>query len=463
MKIPKELQQIAVKIGEEGGTPILVGGAVRDYLMGRSSKDLDVEVFGLHYNQLIPILKKFGKVSAVGKAFGVLKLSVGGKHLDFSLPRNDRKTGSGHKGFHIQTNPEMTFREAASRRDFTINALGYNLITGEILDEFHGRSDLKKRILRVVDPETFGEDPLRVLRGIQFAARFKLRVTENSLQVFRKLVDSVDELPRERIFRELKKLLMKSRQPSIGLKLSDDIGLVRKLFPELNALHEVAVSTPDWTSVPAWSHTLNVVDEAARLKNGNSESDMTLMLSALCINFDSLDISESSKDKWDISQPDDSASELTRKFLQRMTNEIRLISLTEALVREYCFLKQHFRSQTIKDGWIKRMALRVNITLLVRLAKADFFAGFKKQNRPQRFAFGEWLMGRYYALGLDDSSKYQPLLLGRHLISLGLKPGPEFGRILQEAYDMQLDDKISTLDEALDWAKKQISDSGSKN
>lgn len=456
MKLPDTLIQIAGNIHKDGGIPILVGGAVRDYLMGMECKDLDVEVFNLHYNQLISILKKHGRVSAVGKAFGVLKLSCNGYHFDFSLPRNDIKTGAGHRGFRITTNPEMSFKSAASRRDFTINALGYNLITREILDEFDGRADLSKKTLKVVDLATFGEDPLRVMRGIQFAARFKLRVPATTKEIFVSLVESLEELPRERLFEEITKLFLKSKKPSIGLNLADEVDVNKKLFPELNALKKI-LHEPDWyPQRDAWTHTLNMVDEAAKLRTGDRYSDLSLMLAALCHEFPKLNPTEFVQSGRISNDRGNPCQSLTRCFLLRMTNESKLIENVVSLVHEHKTMNTLFGSSRVKNGDIRRLSLKVDIPLLIRVAEADHFSRFNGKERPNEFPAGEWLKKRFHALKLEDHKNLEPILKGRHLISLGLKPGPLFGKLLNDAYQKQLDDEFITLDDAIHWAQSQI-------
>ena len=456
MKIPETLKQIAKRIDKEGGLPILVGGAVRDYLLEIENKDLDVEVFGLYYNQLIAVLKRFGKVSAVGKAFGVLKLSIGGLHYDFSLPRNDIKTGIGHKGFRIKTNPAMTFQEAALRRDFTINAMGYNLITDELLDEFNGRNDLNNRLLRVVDPTTFAEDPLRVLRGIQFAARFNLRLPKETKQVLIELLDTLDELPKERIFNELNKLLLKAEKPSIGLHLIDELGLSKKLFPELNALQQLPRSA-NWPSEDnAWTHTLKVVDETAKQRTGDEFIDLSIMLAALCHEFVKLNPEEFVVDNLPRSITQKFKISVTKGFLCRLTNESRLVENVEALVHEHITLIHLFRSQQGKNGDIRRLSLKVNVPMLIKVARADYLARFAENEQPDFFPAGSWLLDKYHALKLGTKNNLQPWLLGRHLIELGLKPGPFFGKLINTAYQKQLDDEFLNLEDAFSWAKKEI-------
>ncbi|MCP4750861.1 MAG: HD domain-containing protein [Proteobacteria bacterium] len=456
MRISENLSRIARRIDREGGRPILVGGAVRDHLLGMESKDMDIEVFGLSIKRLLPVLEEFGKVSVVGKAFGVLKLTVDGEDFDFSLPRKDSKTGIGHKGFRIDTPADIRFEEAASRRDFTINAMGMDLLSGEILDLFEGAEDLKNRTLRVVDPVTFVHDPLRVLRGVQFSARFDLLVPPETRAVFRSLLPTVEELPKERIFEEVKKLLLKSERPSVGIKVADRIGLVAELFPELDALHGIR-QDPVWhPEGDAWAHTLLVLDEAAGLRNGDEFHDLCLMLAALCHDFGKPETTLFSKGKWVSYGHAEAGEKPARRFLERMTKEIVLKDMVLSLVREHMKPLLLFGAEKVGNGPIRRLSLKIDIPLLVDLARADHLGrGDKGANGPE-FPAGDWLMERWKALRLEDDRSIQPILMGRHLMELGLSPGPHFGKILKEAFELQLDDEIGSLDEALAWAKKRV-------
>ena len=210
---------------------MLVGGCVRDELMGIEPKDWDVEVYGIEPKKLREILETFGKVDAVGEAFTVYKI---GQDLDVSLPRREKKVGRGHKGFVVEGDPEMSFEEAAKRRDFTINAILKDVLTGEIIDIYDGQEDIKNKILRVVSKETFAEDSLRVLRAAQFAARFEFDIDAETVEICRSI--DLTDLPKERIWGEFEKLLLKAEKPSIGLKWLYDLGVVEQLFPELKSL-----------------------------------------------------------------------------------------------------------------------------------------------------------------------------------------------------------------------------------
>lgn len=209
-------------------TPIIVGGYVRDALMRNTqSKDMDIELYAHHPLESIEsLLSPFGKVNLVGKSFGVLKLRLEEWEIDFSLPRTESKEGRGHKGFLVHTDSTLDFATAAKRRDFTINAIGFDPQTATLLDPYHGRDDIHHRRLAYVDATTFGEDPLRVLRAIQFAGRFNLTCDEALLELCQQMIlqGALDELPHERIFEEFKKLLLLSPRPSVGLALFARMG-----------------------------------------------------------------------------------------------------------------------------------------------------------------------------------------------------------------------------------------------
>ncbi|HEV2903430.1 MAG TPA: hypothetical protein VGW32_00180, partial [Pyrinomonadaceae bacterium] len=210
-RIPSEVLEIARAVSAEGGRALLVGGCVRDELMGQQPKDWDLEVYGIQPARLRELLDQFGSVNVVGEAFTVYKL---GSHLDVSVPRRERKIGRGHRGFFIEGDPSMSIEEAARRRDFTINAILQDPLTQEILDPFNGRDDLSSKLLRAVSPDTFAEDSLRVLRAAQFAARFEFEIDPRTVELCRAI--DLSDLPAERIWGEMEKLLLRAPRPSIG-------------------------------------------------------------------------------------------------------------------------------------------------------------------------------------------------------------------------------------------------------
>jgi tRNA nucleotidyltransferase (CCA-adding enzyme) len=221
--------EIASAVRDRGGRAVIVGGWVRDRLLGLVAKDIDVEVFGIPPSDLRLLLERFGRVDTVGESFTVYKVG----EIDISLPRRESKIGRGHKAFAVQGDPGMSFEEAARRRDFTINAIGWDPLEENYLDPFDGRGDLLRRVLRVVDPATFGDDSLRVLRALQFAARFDLTLDAATRDLCRSI--PLDDLAPERIWGEVEKLLLLPRRPSIGLAAALELGVVARLFPELAA------------------------------------------------------------------------------------------------------------------------------------------------------------------------------------------------------------------------------------
>ena len=263
-ELPPPLLSIAEAVLAAGGEAYLVGGWVRDYLLGIPCGDYDIEVYRLNMDQLQALLKVYGKPNLVGKAFGVLTMTIEGLTYDFSLPRLESKIGIGHKGFTIQSNPDLDFATASLRRDFTVNAMGIRLPGMELVDCHQGQRDLRERRLRHVSP-AFSEDPLRALRAIQFAARFEMDIHPSTQKLCAE--QPLEDLPKERIFPEFRKLFLQSQRPSIGLEWLRRLGLLR-YFPELQALVGVPQEQEWHPEGDVWTHTLMVVDQAARLRLG---------------------------------------------------------------------------------------------------------------------------------------------------------------------------------------------------
>src|SRR3954471_7589022 len=259
-RVPEKILRLARAVRDAGGRALMVGGCVRDRLLGLDAKDWDVEVYGVEPARLRKLLDRMGRVNVVGEAFTVYKL---GKDLDVSLPRRERKTGRGHRAFYIEGDPSMTVEEAARRRDFTVNAILEDPLDGELLDPFGGRTDIDARLLRAVSPETFVEDSLRVLRAAQFAARFGFNVEEKTVELCRSI--DLTDLPAERVWGELEKILLAAREPSVGLRWLDTLGATRQLFPEIEALKGVPQEL-DWhPEGDVFIHTLLTCDRAREL------------------------------------------------------------------------------------------------------------------------------------------------------------------------------------------------------
>ena len=372
---PEKIIKLAEEIKRNGGRAMLVGGSVRDELMGIVPKDFDVEVYGIEPEKLKKILiENFGRIDAVGEAFTVYKI---GQDLDVSLPRREQKTGRGHKGFTVEGDPEMSFAEASKRRDFTINSILKDVLTGEIVDGYGGREDIENKILRVVSPETFAEDSLRVLRAAQFAARFEFDIEEETVELCKKI--DLTDLPKERIWGEFEKLLLKAEKPSIGLEWFYKLGITKQLFPELEALVGVPQQKEWHPEGEVDVHTLMVVDEARKLIDDLPYAKkVTVMLGAICHDFGKPATTKFFDGKWRSHAHDEAGVEPTISFLDTLNiHTINGFDVREQIVQ---LVRYHLKPgefykvrENLGDGAFRRLARKVEPDLLYRVAKADFF------------------------------------------------------------------------------------------
>jgi tRNA nucleotidyltransferase (CCA-adding enzyme) len=454
---PEKVITLSKQIAGEGGRAMLVGGCVRDELMGIEPKDWDLEVYGIEPPKLRKILENFGSINAVGEVFTVYKV---GQDLDVSMPRRERKNGRGHKGFIVEGDPQMSFREAAKRRDFTINSILKDPLTGEIVDCYGGRIDIKNKILRAVSKETFAEDSLRVLRAAQLAARFGLEI-ETETQELCRLIE-LNDLPKERLWGEFEKLLLKAKKPSIGLRYFYDLRVAEKLFPELTALVGVPQDEEWHPEGSVDIHTLMVVDEARKLIDDLPYAkQVTVMLGALCHDFGKPATTKFFDGRWRSYAHDEAGVEPTISFLDKLgiytLDGFDVRQQVIQLVR-YHLTPGMFYKNPPGDGAFRRLARKVEPDLLYRVAKADSL-GRNPDWLPKEKRFGaeaqEWFIRRIRELNVEHEPP-KPILMGRHLIELGLKPSPLFGKILDAVYEMQLDGKVTNLDEAIEQAKQIV-------
>ena len=461
LELPAGLTRLLASLRDAGGRPYVVGGAVRDALLRLPLEDWDVEVFGLSAERLEALLAGFGKVDAVGQAFRVYKLSgvegVTGA-LDVALPRRDSKVGPGHRGIGVTGDPSLSVDEAARRRDFTINALLFDSATGELVDPWGGRADLEARRLRAVDSATFGDDPLRALRALQFAARFELQVDEATARLCASM--PLRELPAERVFGEIEKLLLKARRPSLGLALAREWGMLETIAPELVPLASTP-QDPEWhPEGDVWVHTLQVVDEARALLSGLEDDrprQLTVMLGALCHDLGKPattrfeDARVRSRGHEEAGLPPTTALLDRWNVFTRQGYDVRAQVL--ALVAQHLKPGQLYDDrERVSDGAIRRLARKCEPDLLYRVARADCVG-----RRPGRFepVAMEWFMERVRALDVAQRPP-EPLLKGRDLLDLGLAPGPRVGELLREVYEKQLDGTISTPEDARAEAARRI-------
>jgi tRNA nucleotidyltransferase (CCA-adding enzyme) len=465
LELPVGLARLLAAVHAAGGRPYVVGGAVRDALLGLPLTDWDVEVFGLAAESLERVLEAQGRVDAVGQSFRVYKLSgvegVGGA-LDVSLPRRDSKAGPGHRGIAAEGDPSLTVAEAARRRDFTINALLLDPRTGELVDPWDGRFDLERRVLRAVDPATFVDDPLRALRAVQLAARFELSVDEPTAALCAAM--PLAELPAERIFGEIENLLLKARRPSLGLSLLRRWGMLPVVAPELSPL-EGTPQDPEWhPEGDVWTHTLQVVDEAAALLDGlehDRPRRLAVMLGALCHDLGKPPTTRFEDGRVRSRGHEEAGLRPTAALLDRWN----VHTLLGYDVREQvlALVAQHLKPgqlyddrERVSDGAIRRLARKVEPDLLYRVARADCVG-----RRPGVFepVAMEWFRERVRALDVAQRPP-EPLLKGRDLLALGVPPGPEVGRLVRAVYELQLDGAVTTLEEARDAARRMLAAPG---
>ena len=448
---------MAAAVREAGGRALVVGGWTRDRLLGRASKDLDIEVFGLPADRLRALLESMGRVETVGESFQVYKVGDA-PGIDVSLPRRESKAGPGHRGFDVAGDPSMTVEEAARRRDFTVNAISWDPLTDEYLDPFKGREDLAGRRLRVVDPARFPDDSLRVLRAIQFAARFDFALDEESRAICRAI--ALDDLPAERLWGEVEKLLLAPR-PSIGFALALEIGVVDRLFPELRALVGCA-QEPEWhPEGDVWVHTLQVVDQArSRIDDLPRPQQLAIMLGAACHDFGKPATTAFIDGRIRSIGHEEQGVAPAAAFLDRLN----LHSLDGYDVRRQVLglTAQHLKpgmwfkvKDEVGDGAFRRLAHKVDLEQLARLAKSDCLG-----RAPGVFNCDamDWFLDRARQLGVEHRPP-EPILFGRHVLELGLTPGPRVGEILRAVYEQQMDGAVTTIEEGIAAAKRLIDSS----
>jgi tRNA nucleotidyltransferase (CCA-adding enzyme) len=457
--------QLCKSVREAGGRALLVGGWVRDRLRGVPEQvDYDIEVYGLAAADLRALLKQFGRVDAVGEAFTVykLRLATPGEEVpwivvDVSLPRRESKTGRGHRGFEVVGDPSMSFSEAAQRRDFTINAILYDPLVDEYIDPHNGRRDVEARLLRAVDGRTFVEDSLRVLRAMQFAARFDYAIAPETIELCRRI--PLDDLPAERIWGEVEKWLMTSLRPSTGMYAARSLGILDRLWPEISALIGCPQDPQVHPEGDVFIHTGMVIDQARRLIDDLSRPKaIAVMLAALCHDFGKPATTRLDGGRMRAPGHDEAGIKLTADFLDRLKiftfdgydTRAQVLALVAEHLKPVYFYRAQQQGKTVTDGEFRRLALKVEPDLLYRVALADCL-GRTGDFEP---AAEEWFIGRVRELGIEERAP-APLLLGRHLLELGMQPGPRMGEICRAVYERQLDGAVTTLDEAVAAAREE--------
>jgi tRNA nucleotidyltransferase (CCA-adding enzyme) len=458
-QVPEKVLKLARIVRAAGGRALLVGGCVRDLLMNARPKDWDVEVYGVEPAQLRTLLEEFGRVDVVGEAFTVYKV---GSDLDVSLPRRERKSGRGHRAFVIEGDPSMSVEEATRRRDFTVNAILEDPLTEETIDPYGGRDDLQGRLLRAVSRATFAEDSLRVLRAAQLAARFRFEIEPETIELCRSI--DLTDLPKERIWGEMEKLLLRARKPSIGFRWLERLGAFDQLFPELKALVGVPQEREWHPEGTVDVHSWLVVDRARELIDDLPYArQVTVMLAALCHDFGKPATTKFEEGRIRSRGHEEAGVAPTESFLERLNihtlDGYDVRGQVVALVRDHLKPGEFYKKRDeVGDGAFRRLARRCELELLYRVARADSL-GRNADWIPREEWFTaeaqEWFIARARSLQVERRAP-APILMGRHLLEMGLPPGPRVGEITRAVYEMQLDGRVSSLAEAVAAAESII-------
>jgi len=462
MQLPADLRAMLNAV-RRIGRPRLVGGGVRDWLLGLEAKDFDVEVAGADFELLHRALEPFGATDVVGRSFGVIKVRnrASGAEYDFSLPRRESKTGAGHRGFAVAPDPTLSDADAAARRDFTINAIAWDPFTGEIVDPHGGRRDLAARVLRHTSA-AFAEDPLRVLRAFQLAARFDLTLAPETTALCRSIADTFAELPVERVWHEWEKWATKAAKPSRGLAVLEETGWLRH-FPEVAALR----GTPQ---DPAWhpegdvfTHTQHCLDALAALddwKTSEAARRRLLMFAVLAHDFGKPATTVWAEKRgamhWISPGHEPAGGPLAENFLRRIGAPLELAAPVGALVVHH-LVHHHGQRDDFTDAQVRRLARKLapaTIDDLALVMTADSL-GRPPVSPTETIALIAKLRARAHALELERAAP-RPIVQGRHLITLGHRPGPKFKPILDAAFEAQLDGAFADEAGGLAWLRSRL-------
>lgn len=424
-------QQMARRVAEAaaqaGGRAYYVGGFVRDRLRGKASKDVDIEVHGIPAGKLEEILDALGQRTEMGASFGIYGL----KHydLDIAMPRREQATGRGHRDFAVFTDPYLGTEKAALRRDFTVNAMMEDVLTGEIIDHFGGQADLQQGIIRHVNGDSFVEDPLRVLRAAQFAARFGFRVAEETVRLCRTM--ELSALARERVLGELEKALCKAEKPSVFFGVLRDMNQLEDWFPEVSALIGIPQEPQFHPEGDVWNHTMQVLDQAAVLRE-QAEQPLHFMLSALCHDFGKRDALQIENGRIRALGHEAAGVPIAEEFLSRLTAEKKLHGYVGNMVR------LHMRPNILQaqhsglKSYCKLFDESVCPGDLLLLAKVDALGcGGEKNYAPVEETLRQML-------GAYEQRMSRPFVQGADLIKAGFQPGGDFADALAYAHKLRL-------------------------
>lgn len=420
-------RRVAETVVQAGGKAYFVGGYVRDQLLKRENKDIDLEIHGISPEALMAVLDCLGQRTVMGASFGVFGL----KHydLDIAMPRSETENSRGKQDFCAYVDPFIGTERAALRRDLTMNALMQDVLTGEILDHFGGVEDLKQGVIRHVDDVTFAEDPLRVLRVAQFAARFQFRVAEETVELSRKL--DLSALAKERVWGELEKALLKSPKPSVFFQVLRQMDQLHTWFPELEALISVEQDAQFHPEGNVWNHTMLVLDEAAKLRP-QAKEPLCFMVAALCHDFGKAVTTAAKNGRIHAIGHEVDGVPIAGQFLHRMTREGKLRHYVQNMV------ENHMRPNVVaaQRSRVKSICKMLDQSVcpedLLLLAKADH------NGRTNASAYDQTEQFLREHLALYHDRMAQPYVMGADLIQAGFQPGKDFGEALEFAHKLRL-------------------------
>ncbi len=440
-------QKIAKAVSAAGGTAYYVGGYVRDQLLQIENKDIDIEVHGVTPQTLTEILDSLGERISMGESFGIFGLK--GYTVDIAMPRKEKQRGKGHRDFEMFVDPFIGTKKAAERRDFTVNALMMNVLTGEIIDHFGGIDDLNRKILRHVSGETFAEDALRVLRAAQFAARFDFTVAEETMTLCHGI--SLGELSRERVEAEMKKALLKAKKPSVFFETLRKMNQLSIWFPEAQALIGVEQNPKYHAEGDVWNHTMMVLDAAAQISE-QTENPFGFMLTALTHDFGKAICTEMIGGKLCSYNHEIKGLPLVKTFLNRITTETKLIAYVLNLTEHHMKPNQLAAQGSSVKSTNKMFDLAVSPKDLVYFANADHLGRLITAPAPD---YRDFLWER---LDIYQKTMAKPYVMGRDLIAAGLKPNARFTDILNYAHKLRLAgiEKDNALKQTLAYAEKLL-------
>lgn len=453
---------------------LIVGGFVRDSMMGLHPKDADIEVYGVSAERLEEALTQLflDQLNLVGKSFGIMKVSLGnGLELDISIPQRRWNSGPRHEDEHVENDASMSVEEAARRRDFTWNALAADILDGSVIDPFGGLSDIESNILRATDKERFKDDPLRVWRAIQFVGRYNFTTERNTHELMREMVagGELDHLPRERITTEFEKLLLKGKHITQGLELAKSLGIIEKYYPELATLEQTE-QEPEWhPEGNVWIHTLMALDVGAKLirekeRNFSDEDKLSVMIGILCHDLGKPSTTEYKDGKVRSHGHEDAGVEPTRSLLSKFVFSNRGAIAAEIIARDH--LKPSTLYRELEKGSLNRKQYTNAVRRLLRriaplspyvlmaASEADSHGRTLPDAPTKPYLPGITMREAIEQGDLLQEAK-QPLIMGRDIIetakklNVDIKPGPRFGGIIAQIEQARDDGQISTREEAL--------------